>query len=458
MNIISEGSTIKEIWTRIRKRDFSGNTGLAIKNSVYQFSTNLAAKIGSLIFTIILARLLLPELFGLYNVALSTILLFVILSDLGVGQTLVRFVSKELGKSNKGNAKSYLFYIGKIKVILISASILILIFSARFISDTYYKKPIFMALIAGLLYLLFTGIISFFQSILQASNYFRGIFYGETIFQVSRIILVPLAVFFALKYSLSNESVLFFIILFLSISYLFALIFMWFVPVKRIGFIKKKKSVLKLKQKKVVNKFLIVVSATAFSSLFFGLVDKIMLGHFVFAEFIGYYSAALSLVSAAASLTGFSAALLPVFSRVNKRQLEKGLKKTINILLIFAVISISVTLLFAPLIVRIIYGSEYSLATNLLRLLSLLLLTFPLIGIYTTYFTSKGKPQVVAKLLIISTIINIILNYFLITSFLRYGNLAAVFGAGLATLTSQFFYLFSLLIARRKNLRGNIHS
>ena len=102
--IKSEGNDIKDIWQRIKKRDFSGNTGLAIKNSIYQFSTNAFAKIGSLIFTIILARLLMPELFGLYSLTLSTILIFGAISELGVTQTMVRFVSKEFGEKSPLNS------------------------------------------------------------------------------------------------------------------------------------------------------------------------------------------------------------------------------------------------------------------------------------------------------------------------------------------------------------------
>ena len=79
--IKEEEKDIKEIYRKFWKRDFSGNTGQAIKNSAYSFSTILVQKIGAIIFTIIIARLLMPELFGLYNLALTTIGLFVVLSD-----------------------------------------------------------------------------------------------------------------------------------------------------------------------------------------------------------------------------------------------------------------------------------------------------------------------------------------------------------------------------------------
>jgi len=69
---------------------------------------------------------------------------------------------------------------------------------------------------------------------------------------------------------------------------------------------------------------------------------------------------------------------------------------------------------------------------------------------YSSYFISKGSPQIIARILVISTILNIILNYILITSLLKYGNLAAVYGATIATLISQFVYLGALFISKKK--------
>src|SRR3989344_9102241 len=102
----------KDIFIRVIKKDYSGNTGITIKNGIAQFSTNLFAKIGSLFFTIILARILMPELFGLYSLALSTIMIFASLSELGINLALTKFVSREFERNKKRiKAKSYTFYL-----------------------------------------------------------------------------------------------------------------------------------------------------------------------------------------------------------------------------------------------------------------------------------------------------------------------------------------------------------
>lgn len=441
---------IKDIFRRIRNRDFSGNRGLAIKNSIYQFATNFAFKVGSLIFTIIIARLLMPELFGLYNLALSTLLVFFAFANLGIAPTIVKFASRELGKGNEEKARAYVFYTGKIKILLVIFSSAILLISAKFISDVFYQKPIFWALIAGSLYILFYGLEIFLEYILQASNHFDKILYKEILFQIFRVILVPVAVLISIKSAVSNQGVLFILFLALAFSYLLISILMFFFQIRKIKYIHSKKKELSRSEKKITNRFFFAISATAFSGLFFEYVDKIMLGHFVQAEFIGYYAAAIGLVGTLIALEGFGTALLPIFSQVDKSTLERGLKKSVSAVLLISIATIILTFVLAPVIVNIIYGHDYAPSVIVLRLLSLLLIPVPLATIYSSYFISIGKPKILATFLILSTVLNIILNYVLITSLLSYGGIAAVLGSGVATIISQGFYLTGLILSRKR--------
>ena len=441
---------LKEIWRRVKKRDFSGNTGLVIKNSIYQLSTQIIAKIGALIFTIILARLLMPELFGLYNLALSTILVFVAFSQLGLSQAIVTFISKELGKKGK-KTLSYLIYFGKIKASLVLASAIFLLTLSGFIANNFYQKPIFLALLAGSLYIIFVQAVSFLQYLAQASNSFKGVLQKEIVFQVLRVILVPLIIILSINHSISDEKTLMLVILSLALSLFLTSIFLFF-DINKIYFKKYKEKNKKLSknQKKSVNKFVIATAVLALSGLFFNYIDKIMLGRFVEAEFIGYYTAAFSLVGALIPIVSFSAiVLLPIFSRLKGKRLERGFKKSMKLTLGLSIVLFMIVLLIAPQAISLIYGGEYTLSIGILRILSLLLVILPLTGIYTTYFVSNKKPQTVAKLLIFTTMLNIVLNYLLITYLVRYGDLSAVYGVSTATLISQGVLLVGLILKRK---------
>src|SRR3989344_1541809 len=259
MDIREEESDIRAFFSRLKNRDFSGNVGIALKNSIYQFSTTLIGKIGALILTIVLARLLMPEIFGLYSLALSTIIIFVAFSDLGIGDTLVRFVSKELGKKNIAKAKAYSEYLIKIKVFIMLVVSAILIFSARFIAENYYNKPLTSALIAGSLYVLFGGGVVILQSLLQAHNFFKPILYRESLFQVLRVLIIPIFILLSIK-NLSSEFLVATIILILSLSFAFSVLLLYIFYKKTIfiGTWKTSRKNLSKKEKNNVKKFVLL--------------------------------------------------------------------------------------------------------------------------------------------------------------------------------------------------------
>jgi len=316
-----EEEEIKEVGKRIKKRDFSGSEGQEIKNSLFTMVTSLVTKIGAVIFTIIIARLLMPELFGLYSLTLSIIMIFLVFSDLGLGESLIRFVSRELGKRNKSKAKSYAAYFLKIKIALIFITTFALIIFSKYFSENLFKKPLFLGLIAGALYLFLLGISEIIEVLLVSINNFKNLFWKQTIFQISRIILVPILVILGLNYSLSNETNIALVILGLAGACLISTLISYFSSRKKFNFLKYKEKELTQKEKQKTKKFLISMPSIAVSGLFFGEIDILLLGYFVLTEFVGYYRAALSLVGGIIGLIAFSSALLPVFSKLNKKKI-----------------------------------------------------------------------------------------------------------------------------------------
>jgi O-antigen/teichoic acid export membrane protein len=437
------------ILNMIFKRDFKGYTGLAIKNSIFQFSTNFMSKIGSLIFMIIIARLLMPELFGLYSLAISTIVLFSSFADLGIDQTMIRFVSKVLAKNNLKKAKAYAEYLIKVKLFCAITVAIILAISAYFIANFYYHKPIFFALIAGSFYILFSSLIYSFEGIFQSSNMFKGPFIKESFFQVLRLIIVPLVILFSIRMSLSNQFELFLIVFSLAICYLFSLVFIYYLAKKQIKLIKSSSEKISQKEKDTLWKFIFSLSLPIFSGIFLGYIDMLMLGRYVSAEFIGYYRAAFSLIGAAAPLIGFSTVLLPIFSRIKGKQLERALNKSIKITFVLSVLGIIVTLILSNLAILIIFGKDYMNSVIILRILSLILITIPINSIYTTYLISKGKARLVAFLLIISTILNLLINYTLIKIFTSQGQFMVTIGVSIATVLAGYIFLLGLFLIHK---------
>ena len=441
------------VFKALKERKFEGNKGIAIKNSAYQLLTTAIGKGGTLLFTIIIARMLMPELFGLYSLALSTTVVFSAPSDLGLGTTLIRFVSKSLGKNKPKEAKSYFSYLLKAKAILSITSAALLLLSAKFIANNYYQKPISLALIAGAIYIVLINFTTLFEVLFQSANNFKQAMYKEAIFQLSRLILIPLAILLTIQ-KFSTEISLFWIISSLALCYLITLIFISRRAYKTINFLKFEGQQLSITKKKEVNRFWALVSTTVLSGIFLGYVDTIILGRYVSASYIGFYQAALNLISSIIPLIPISTVLFPIFSRLKGERLEKGFNRSIRFSLLLSSFFFVASIIFSNLVVKLVYGSEYLPSSLILKIFALNIFLIPISALFESYFVSIGKPQVMAKYLIFSTTINLVLNYLFVANLVKYSEYYAIMGSAFAVLISRTVYLILQITKRKKSVHS----
>jgi PST family polysaccharide transporter len=444
-----DAQEFKGVVGRIRRREFSGNEGQAIKNSTYQLMTLIVSKVGSILFTMVLARLLMPELFGLYGLTISTILLFASFADLGVGSTLVTFISRHIDSKNSKKTKAFYKKIFSMKVLLMITICLSLVISSRFIAQTYYGKPIFLALVMGIFYIIFSQLFSFLELLFQAANDFKQVFFKEIIFQVIRLILVPLTILYFSYLDVPGFVAILF--LSLSLSYLVPLVYLWIMSKRKMVFLREKSRKLSPKENKEIWQFLVPLSTVALSGILFGYVDMIMLGHYVSSEFLGYYHAALNLAGSLFAIVAFSsAALFPIFGRLTGARLERGFKRSRRMIALISIASCILVYFTASIGVNLIYGQNYSQAIPLLEMFSLLMISSPLIALYQTYYISRGETKAFSKIIIFSTLLNILLNFIFITGMLQYGEYYSIVGAALATVVSKFVFLVLLAVFRKR--------
>ena len=446
----SEEGDFRNIFSRFKNRNFSGNTGQAIKNSSYQLTTNVVMKLGSLAFTIIIARILMPELFGLYSLALATIVLFSSFSDLGIGSAIITFVSKALGGKNEGKAKAYFKKLMNWKVRLLILSSLVLLASSYFIANLYYNKPIFYALLLGGIYIPVVSFVGFVENAFKANENFKSPMIKEIVFQISRLIIVPLGILLALKFSEENSFLAFAMIFLICIPYFIGLIYLLISTRKKLPFLGSREEPLSKKESKDLKKFVLPLTATTLSGVFFGYIDTIMLGHFVSSEFISYYGVAFSLIASASAIIEFaSSALFPLFSKLEGKSLENLFKKGRILTLFVSVITGVVAFLSSKLIIQLAYGSAYVSSVFIMQIFSFLLLILPLSSLYGSYFISRKKTLFLAKLLIVTTVLNIVLNFGFISYGVRIGETQAVYGAVFATIISRVVYFLGLVFGRK---------
>ncbi len=421
-------------------------TESTLKNSTYNFIETFICRFGGLAFSIILARILLPELFGLYSLVLSLLSIVIIFTDLGMGKTLVRYVSEALGKKDRSKANVYIRYLMKLRFFLFIIVLFTILIFGKFISNTLFQKPeIYFPLLMSSFYVLMKISFDFFRSLFVSSKDLKNFTMMQLIFQLSRIGLVLLAI-----YILSEKIIVSGIFISLAISLFLTSLYAFFKIDRELISIKNNKQQI---DKKRILHYLGFVSIVSVSTTFFGSIDTLMLGGFVSTPYIGFYRVALSLTTAVAGLFAFGSVLLPIFTQLEDNKVERGFKKSLKGISMFTIPSVFGLLIFSRQIIKLIYGGEYLMATIPLYALSLIILTTPLIVLYSSFFESKEKPKILVKAVLFSLFLNITLNFFLIKylpTIFNKGPEFAILGAGIATVTSRATYLFFLKKSMKK--------
>lgn len=445
-----------------RQEQKQSTTQKVIKNTFYNFIATIIAQVGGLIFVILVARILFPEMFGIYSLALTIILTIATFTDLGLNATVIRYLSDSLkSKTQKANveARSRLSFLFKFKILLTAIVALLLFLLSDIISIYIFNKPpLSLPLKIGAVYLFILSLKDFFSSIFYAIQKINYSATAELVFQVLRIVLVVLFLQFY-----KNVSSIF---IGLTIALFITFIFLYFALSKKYNFlIKGEKIKLKPEEKKRMFGFFGWLTVSSISLIFFMHIDTFMLGIFLPADFVGYYNAIIGLIGSVIALVLFSSALLPVFTQLEQGKLERGFRKVFHYTSMIAIPAAFGLAFIAVPAVQVIFGhsyvpQQYTLAIIITSaLLSFLAIESAYTSIFSTVFQAKEKPKIPAILIIISTIVNIILSYIFIRICIAIRPEYGLIAVALATVIARYGNLIALsILTKREHLGVNVSS
>ncbi|MCK4733569.1 MAG: flippase, partial [Methanophagales archaeon] len=405
------------------------------KNSIYNSSGVLIGNIAGIILTIILARLLLPELFGVYHLALAVGFLLLTFTDLGINKTLIRYVAYALGRNDETLARSYFVYLVKMKLFLsLLISISIFLFAEPVAFHVFHKPSLFLPLKIIAVFTFLQSLLSFTNNAFAAFQEFKYNTIRASVYEGLRLILIPL--FVLLGFSVYGALVGF------CLSILGAFLILFYFLVKKHAFLFKGE-VKRIDRKRILM-FLSFLTIGSISATVFAYVDSIMLGIFMAVEYVGFYRASYTIVLAIAGLASIGGVLFPVFTQLEGSDLNNAFQKVFKYSTILSFpFAFGLAFIAEPL-VKAIYGVEYLPAIYPLYVLSFLIIITPS-DFFSTVFNAKEKPEYPTMVVIISMILNVILNYFLI---LRFG----IIGAAVATVISRYFNFISIGILSKRVL------
>jgi stage V sporulation protein B len=407
-----------------------------LKNSAFNSSSIIISGIGGLIFTVVLARLLHPELFGVYHLALSVALVMMTFTDLGVNRTMTRYVSHALGRDDKTLARSYFTYLLRIKFLFALLSSLALIILAKPLAIYVFHKPdlVLPLEIMGAL-ILFYSFLDFLDGTFAALQKFQYSAVRSVIYEALRLALIPL--FILLGYSVCGALVG------LSLAVIIAAAVLFFLLVRGYSYLFKGERV-NIERRRVLRFLGYLTFSTLVTGLFFLHIDVIMLGILMTTTDIGFYKAAFNIVTAFIGLVSATTVLFPVFTQLEGEELRNAFEKVFRYLSIFAFPCAFGLAFIATPAIKTMYGTEYLPAVLPFNVLCLIILILPL-DFFSILFESREKPEYPAKVTVIASGLNIGLNYIFI---LRFGML----GAAIATVTARYFGAITLAILSKRVL------
>lgn len=421
-----------------------------VKNSIWAFGGSILNRFGALFLTILLARFLMPEGYGIYSIVLSTAMIFLTFTNLGVNTTLMRYLSSAI-KKNKEQIPTYHRYLLKIKIILATSSFLLfLLLSYPFAFFVYKNSQLFFPFLVASFYILIFSFNSFYKQVFYSIEKIKYASLNESLSQFLKIIFA-LFIFYFIASSYHIIGIFF---SFIIVSFLMIFFNLYYIKKLLPEFFLKPKIRI---DKRKVKKFVGVLSIASISTGFFYYLDSIMLGIFVSPEYVGYYGTAFSLVFGIIGILSFaSLVLLPVFTKANKRNLKLILEKTIRYLFMIIIPSIFGLLILGKYFIVAFFGHSY--LSSVLPFYFLVPLLFPvvLVGLFLSLFLAEERPEIFAKLVGSVAVINVILNIVFIKLFLLISPLWATVGAAIATLFSWALYFFLSVQAIRKEFRISI--
>lgn len=395
-----------------------------ISNSTILLSTQIIGRAIRIFLVIFSARLLGDENYGKFTFALSFTTLFLIFSDMGLHQLMVREISR--------NQKEVTSYLSNGLIIKILLSIFYLTFIV--VSVQFMHKP-FEVILTVVLLALFQIVVSFnmlFKSVFQAFQQMKF----EAFATILQNILTTIVGIIILHLS-QNHQLLAGVYLFTSIV---SLVYCLHIISKKFSPIRFEFDIVKIK---VLFRESIPFGLLFFFAMIYVYMDSVMLSLMKNDDVVGWYNAAYRLIFTLMFIPiGIMKAVFPVLSKAFRESLKEFIQvfeKTFKVLFYIG-FSVAVLIsLMSEKIVIFLYGQQYHPAADALRILVWSTAIVFLTTVMTHMTRSSDQQRFTARIVGLGALINTILNLLLIS---RYSYI----GAAYATLITEGFVFVSHFI------------
>lgn len=377
-----------------------------------------------------LARYLGPENYGIISYAVAFVGLFTFIAYLGIHNILLRDLVKNPKKKDELLGTGF----GLLLAGSITAFILVLISALLFESSNFVRGLII--LYASTFLLSAFGIINvYFQSTVQAKKNVQAIIISALVASILKVILI-----------LTGQGIIWLMAIFVVES--LTLLSLYIFNYLKSGYkFSTWRFDVQLAKQILSGAWLLALAAAA--GYIFLRVDQVMIRYFLDETAVGLYSAAIKLVEIWYFIPGIiCSSLLPAIINARKVNQEKFFSRLRKLYFLLGGIAVVIAILlsiFAPFIVRFLFGDAYLDSIGILRIYVWSGVGFFLnIGFYQ-YFLAENRLKIIFYFYLFLMVVNIALNFILISKF-------GITGAAWATMITYSVGTFAILISNKKML------
>lgn len=386
--------------------------------------------IGMLI-SILIARQLGADELGVYSVLLWFATLGITLANGGLQTGAIKFLAETRGKKEFKENRAVLQYVVRLQLIFLPVALLVSALVAYFMLGRVIEEQYAWLLIAFVAAIAPRALQIFYTSIIKGYESFRSIF-------LINMVVTPLNLLMVLVVMFLDGGIDDFVIVYLVTSalYFFAA-FYWTRKVTEKEWRSYPDHSIRDSQKlspEYVSRISLFVKIATFNTFLVFVVDRgievVFLSWYATAADAGIFSIAYRLSrTIMAMLPGiFGFFLLPVMARSlsgGKEVLAHRFRESGRGLVLMSSPFIAFGVVFSDVIIETMYGSELKAAATPFKYLLLFFGFTMLNGLSTSILLTMDKQSVLLKILVLSSLVNIVLDVILIQYFALNGAVAA---------------------------------
>lgn len=372
------------------------------KNMSWLLISQIVASVCGFVWTILMARYLGVERYGILGFAISTTTILGVIDDFGISTHIVRHIATY----NKSAPK----YLGNaIPLKIIFATIKLLITFMILVLLKINEITIFITLLFSI-EMIFKSYVGTFNGTFQAFEIgkYQGI--GITLLNTTTLLFILTAIYVDLG------------LLGISIAYILANIltftYEYYVLNKHVV---KPKFELDWEFCKKITLLSLPFAVTGILYTIYYSIDMVMLTKIVGDYATGIYSATYKLISVLTLFYSvYTAVIFPVMSKFfknDKKLLVISYEKSIKYLMLVMIPLATGTVFYSLDIIQLIYGHQYDAAASVLSILIWTVCLLFISGACNTLLNASHKEVTVTKIYAIAAVFNIALNFVMIPYF-----------------------------------------